>query len=152
MIICKHIVEIIWLLIVHICNPKFLALNLKFILYFQQMQLFKKWFRMCIIPAVCHNPKGTFFAVLDMRSQSKPHFVIPNRRCKRLNESCINSIAERRRYRLSLFITPSMRDILLAIVLCVSSNSFAVNPRNLSSVPVQSRCCLSKDVEYHFML
>ena len=33
---------------------------LKYILYFQQMQLLKKRFRVCIIPAVCHDEKGTF--------------------------------------------------------------------------------------------
>ena len=57
-------------------------MNLNYILYFQQMQLFEKWFRVC------------------------------------------NFIAERGKYRLSLFITPSVRDILLAIFfVCVSSSS-----------------------------
>ena len=56
------------------------------------------------------------FCSFDMRSHSKPQFVIPN---WRINESYINFIAERGKYRLSLFIKPSVRDILLAIFLRV---------------------------------
>ena len=52
-----------------------------------------------------------------------PQFVIPNWRCERINESYINFIAERGKYHLILFITPSVRDILLAIFVCVSSSS-----------------------------
>ena len=32
----------------------------KYILKFIEMQLFVRRFRVCIIPAVCHDPKGTF--------------------------------------------------------------------------------------------
>ena len=46
MIICKHIAEMIWHLIAHMFIPKFQALNLKYILYFHQMQLLQKRFRM----------------------------------------------------------------------------------------------------------
>ena len=60
MIICKHIAEIIWQLIVHIFITKLKALNLEYILYFQQMQLFEKRLRVYIIQAVFHNPKYTF--------------------------------------------------------------------------------------------
>ena len=80
-------------------------------------------------------PKARFCS-FDMRSHSKPQFVIPNWRCERINESYINFIAERGKYRLSLFITPSVRDILLAIF-CVCEfqfmYSFTVNPRKLNS-------------------
>ena len=55
------------------------------------------------------------FCNFDMRSHSKPQFVIPNWRCEKINESYINFIAEMGKYRFSLFITPSVREILLAI-------------------------------------
>ena len=115
-IICKHITEIIWHLIVHIFISKFWALNPKYILYFQQMQLFEKKFRVCIIPAVCHDPKGTF-CIFDMRSQSKPSVCnseLKVRKDQRIIHQ-FHCFAERGKYRLSLFITPNVRDILLAI-------------------------------------
>ena len=77
------------------------------------------------------------FCSFDMRSHSKPQFVIPNWRCERINESYINFIAERGKYRLSLFITPSVRDILLVILYVCEFQfmySFTVNSRKLNSV------------------
>ena len=60
------------------------------------------------------------FCSFDMRWPiSKPQFLIPNWRCERINESYINFMAEKGKYRFSLFITPKVRDILLAIFLCV---------------------------------
>ena len=58
------------------------------------------------------------FRSFDMRSHSKAQFVIPNWRCERINESYINFMAEKGKYRFSLFITPKVRDILLAIFVC----------------------------------
>ena len=52
------------------------------------------------------------FCSFDMGSHSKPQFVIPNWRCKRIKESYINFMAEKGKYRFSLFITPNVRDIL----------------------------------------
>ena len=53
------------------------------------------------------------FCNFDMRSHSKPQFVIRNWRCERVNESYI--MTEMGKYRYSLFITPSVCEILLAI-------------------------------------
>ena len=80
------------------------------------------------------------FCSFDMRSQSKPQFIIPNWRCGRINDSYINLIAEKGKYRLSLFITLSVRDILLAILqffVCVwipFHVFIIINPRKLNSV------------------
>ena len=41
-IICKHVVEITWRLIVYMFIPKFQALNLKYIFYFQQFFFLKE--------------------------------------------------------------------------------------------------------------
>ena len=82
------------------------------------------------------------FCSFDMRCHSKPQFVIPNCRCERMNETYINFMAEMGKYRFSLFITPNVRDILLAIF-CVCEfqfiNSFTVNPRKLNSVTCSIR-------------
>ena len=77
------------------------------------------------------------FCNFDMRSHSKPQFVIPNWRCERISESYINFIAEMGKYRFSLFITPSVRKILFAIFLTCEFQliySFTVRPRKLNSV------------------
>ena len=77
------------------------------------------------------------FCNFDMRSNSKPQFVIPNWRCERINESYINLFAEKGNYRFSLFITPSLREILLAIFWTCEFQfiySFTVRPRKLNSV------------------
>ena len=91
---------------------------------------------MRIIPAVCHDAKGPFFCSFYMRSHSKPQFVIPNWRWERIKESYINFMAEKGKYRFCLFITPNVRDILLAIFVCEFQflYSFTVNPRKLNSV------------------
>ena len=54
------------------------------------------------------------FCSFDTRSNSKPQFVIPNWRCERIKESYINFMGEKGKYRFTLFITPNVRDILLA--------------------------------------
>ena len=66
------------------------------------MQLLEKRFRVCIILAVCHDPKGTFLQFW---------YAIP------FKAPVCNS-------ELSVFITPSVRDILLAIFVCVSSGVY----------------------------
>ena len=99
------------------------------------MYFFKKRFSLCIIPAVCHNPKDTFLEFY-MRSHSKIQFVIPNWRYVR-SESYFNFMAEKGLYRFSLFITPNVCDILLAIFYVYEFQfiyPFTVNPRKLKSV------------------
>ena len=116
MIICKQIEEIIWQLTVYIYIPKLQALNLKYILYFQQIQLFEKRLRVYIIQAV-YKIRKTRFSSFDM-----PQFAIPNWRWERINETHISFIAKRGMYRVSLYIMSSVRDILLAFF-CMNSNS-----------------------------
>ena len=99
------------------------------------MYFFKKRFSLCIIPAVCYNPKDTFLEFY-MRSHSKLQFVIPNWRYVR-SESYFNFMAEKGLYRFSLFITPNVCDILLAIFYVYEFQliyPFTVNPRKLKSV------------------
>ena len=75
------------------------------------------------------------FCNFDMRSHSKPQFVIPNWRCERISESYINVIAEMGKYSFSLFITPSVREILFAIFWTYEFQfiySFTVRPRKLN--------------------
>ena len=55
------------------------------------------------------------FCNLNNLLHSKPQHVIPNCRCDRIKESYISFMTEIGRYLLSLFITPRVRDILLAI-------------------------------------
>ena len=62
--------------------------------------------------------RSAHFCSFDIRSHSKPQFVIPNWRCERIKESYINFMAEKGKYHFSLFITPNVRDILLAIFVC----------------------------------
>ena len=76
------------------------------------------------------------FCSLNILSHSKPQHDIPNCKCERTRESYISFIAENGRYRFNLFITPSVRDILLAILAeCERQlrNSLIVNPRKLNS-------------------
>ena len=73
------------------------------------------------------------FCNFDMRSLSKPQFVIPHWRCVRISESYINSIAEMGKYHFSLFITPSVREIFLQFFDNVSSNSFIRSLLNLEN-------------------
>ena len=66
---------------------------------------------------------------------SKPQHVIPNCKCERMRESYINFMTEIGRYLLSLFITPRVRDILLAIFdVCAFQlmYSFFVIPQKLN--------------------
>ena len=69
---------------------------------------------MRILPAVCHDAKSPFCS-FDMHSHSKPQFLISNWRCERIKESYIKFMAEKGKYRFSLFIKPHVHDILLAI-------------------------------------
>ena len=52
-----------------------------------------------------------------------PQFVISYWMCEKINESYIKSMAEMDKYRCSLFITPNVRDIVLAF-LSLSSHSY----------------------------
>ena len=72
------------------------------------------------------------FCSFYMRSHSNPQFVIPNWRCM-INESYINFMAEKGKYRFSLFITPKVCDF---VFVCEFQfiYSFTVNPRKLNSV------------------
>ena len=80
------------------------------------MQLFEKMFSVCVISAVCHNPKGPFLQFWCAISFKAPVW-------EGINGSYIDFMPEMAKYRFSLFITPNVRDILLAILVCVSSNS-----------------------------
>ena len=71
---CKHIVEVVWKLIVHKFIPKFQALNIKYIFYFLSMWMFEERFSVCVISTVFHHSKGPFFAVLMCPIQS-PSFT-----------------------------------------------------------------------------
>ena len=79
----------------------------------------------------------TRFCNFDMRSHSKPQFVIPNSRCESISESYINYIAEMGKCRYSLLITLSVCEILFAIFLTCEFQfiySFTVRPIKLNSV------------------
>ena len=86
--------------------------------------------------------RRALFCSFDMRSHPKPQFVIPNWRCERINESYINFMVEMGKSRFSLFITPNVRDILLA-TFCVCefqfTNLFIVNLRKLNAVTCSIR-------------
>ena len=95
------------------------------------------------------------FCSFDMSSHSNPQFVIPNWRSERINESYINFMAEKGKYCFSLFITPKVRDILLAIF-CVWEfqfiYSFTVNHRKLNSVTRSIMALFIIRRGYHFPL
>ena len=98
----------------------------------------------CVIPKIIgyfwRNWSGTNALkgfIPKLQSHSKPQFVIPNWRCERISESYINFIGEMGTYRFSLFITPSVREILFAIFWTCEFQfiySFTVRPRKLNSV------------------
>ena len=74
------------------------------------------------------------FCSLNILFHSKPQHVIPNCRWDKIKESYMSFMAENGRYLFSLFIIPSVREILLAIFAeCELQfiNSFMVKPRKL---------------------
>ena len=81
------------------------------------------------------------FCNLNNLLHSKLQHVIQNCRCDRIKESYISYMTEIGRYLLSLFITPRVRSILLAIFkVCALqlTNSFIVSPRksNVVTLPI----------------
>ena len=91
---------------------------------FNKVNFFKRG-SVCALYLLFVMMRRARFCSFDMRWPiSKPQFVIPNWRCERINESYINFMAEKGKYRFSLFITPKVCDILLAIFVCESSNSY----------------------------
>ena len=59
--------------------------------------------------------RRTRFCSLNILFHSKPQHVIPNCRWDKIKESYMSFMAENGRYLFSLFIIPSVREILLAI-------------------------------------
>ena len=136
MIICKHIAEVVWssLFTNLYQNLRHWTSNISFT--FNRCNCLKSGSVCALYRLFVIIPRARFCS-FDMRSHSKPQFVIPNWRCERINESYINFMAEMGKYRFSLFITPNVRDILLAIFFVCEFqfiNSFTVNPRKLNSV------------------
>ena len=132
----KHITEIIRWFVVHKFIPKFQTLDIKYVLYLNKFNLSKRG-SVCELYLPFVIMRRARFCSFDMRSHSKPQFVIPNWRCERVKESYINSMAERGKCRFRLFITPNVRGNLLAIFWVCDFQSirpFTVNPRKLNSV------------------
>ena len=74
------------------------------------------------------------FCSLNILFHSRPQHVIPNCRWDKIKKSYVSFMAENGRYLFSLFIIPSVREILLAIFEeCELQfiNSFMVKPRKL---------------------
>ena len=136
MIIFKHVTEIIWKVFVHKFIPNFIHWTSNISFTFNKYNCLKSgsvWALYLLFVII----RRARFCNFNMRNHSKPQFVIPNWRCERISESYINFIAEMGKYRFSLFITPSVREILFAIFWTCEFQfiySFTVRPRKLNSV------------------
>ena len=90
---------------------------------------------MCIIFTICQNTKSALLQFKYSITFKTPAWY-SKLQVRKNTESYISFIAENGRYRFNLFITPSVRDILLAILAeCERQlrNSLIVNPRKLNS-------------------
>ena len=125
-VICKHGLEEVGQFVVHEFTPQLRALHIKYVFDFQHVEIFKRRIRMSIIRAVRHNSQGTFlqseyFSHAKKKTKNKKtkqnnkNHVIPNCKWESTSYSYINFIADRRRYLLSQFLMPNVREIVFAI-------------------------------------